>query len=196
MVAATETLLRERGIGGVTTRAIAQLVPCSEGAIYVHFKDRLDLLLAVLQQALPDMLVPLNELEAKIGVGSPAQNLTIAVNGLLRFHDRVGPMLCSLITEQELLARFRQSLGAEDKGPHRGIATLAHYIEQEQRMGRISRKVNAKTAASVLMASSFFHAFTSHLFGSGSKLNAKRLVELAILAIPESIEQGHSEDVS
>src|SRR5689334_1433235 len=95
MMEKAEALLRERGIGGVTTRAIAESVPCSEGAIYVHFTDRLELILAVMQQALPEMLVPLHGLEKKIGNGNPARNLTVALAGLQRFHHRVGPMLCS-----------------------------------------------------------------------------------------------------
>jgi len=180
MVRAAAALLRERGIGGVTTRAIAEAVPCSEGAIYVHFKDRLELLLAVLQQALPEMLVPLHALEERIGTGTPGQNLAVALTGLQRFHDRVGPMLCSLITEPELLQRFRQSLEGAGKGPHRGIASLTHYIEQEQNLGRINKQVDAATAASVLMASSFFHTFTHHLLGSASRLDSKRLIAFAI----------------
>ena len=180
MIAVTEVLLRERGLGGVTTRAIAEAVPCSEGAIYVHFSDRLALLLAVLEQSLPAMLLPLHALKKKVGKGEPGQNLTIALTGLLRFHDRVAPMLCSLMAEPELLKRFRQSLESADKGPHRGVATLTHYIEQEQRLGRIKAQVDAKTAASVLMANSFFHAFTAHLLGPTSKLQAKRLVEFTI----------------
>jgi len=180
MVAAAEALLRERGIGGVTTRAIAEAVPCSEGAIYVHFKDRLELLLAVLQQALPEMLAPLHELEEKAGKATPEQNLTFALAGLIRFHDRVAPMLCSLLTEHELLRRFRQSLEGAGKGPHRGIATLAHYIEKEQKLGRIAAQVDAKTAAAVLMASSFFHVFTSQLLGAQSRLDTKRLVAFSI----------------
>ena len=180
MVAAAEALLRERGIGGVTTRAIAEAVPCSEGAIYVHFKDRLELLLAVLQQALPEMLAPLHELEEKAGKGTPEQNLTFALSGLMRFYDRVAPMLCSLMTEHELLRRFRQSLESAGKGPHRGIATLASYIEKEQRLGRIGAQVDAKTAAAVLMASSFFHVFTSQLLGAHSRLDTRRLVAFSI----------------
>jgi AcrR family transcriptional regulator len=180
MLAVAESLLRERGIGGVTTRAIAEAVPCSEGAIYVHFKDRLELLLAVLQQALPEMLTPLHALEDKIGKGTPAQNLATALTGLLRFHDRVSPMLCSLITEPELLNRFRQSLLTDGKGPHRGIATLTRYIEQEQELGRIDKQVDAKTAASALMAGSFFHTFTAQLLGATVRFEAKRLVEFAI----------------
>jgi AcrR family transcriptional regulator len=180
MVAATETLLRERGLGGVTTRAIAEAVPCSEGAIYVHFKDRLELLLAVLQESLPEMLVPLHALEEKVGRGTPRQNLGIALAGLMKFHDRVAPMLCSLMAEPELLQRFRKSLDSSHQGPRRGIATLARYIEQEQRHGRIDALVDAKTAAFVLMASSFFHIFTSHLLGYTRRPDMKRLVDFAI----------------
>jgi AcrR family transcriptional regulator len=180
MVVAAEALLRQRGLGGVTTRAIAEAVPCSEGAIYVHFKDRLELLLAVLQECLPEMLVPLHVLQERVGVGIPRKNLEVALAGLMRFHDRVAPMLCSLIMEPELLHRFRESLNASGKGPHRGIATLAHYIEQEQKIGRIETQVDAKTAAAVLMASSFFHIFTSKLLGSDRKLDVRRLIDFAI----------------
>jgi len=180
IVAATEALLRERGVGGVTTRAIAEAVPCSEGAIYVHFKDRLELLLAVLQENLPEMLVPLKRLEMQVGLATPHENLTTAVRGLMRFHERVAPMLCSMVAEPELLGRFQRSLQDAGKGPHRGIATLGKYIKQEQKRGRIAKSVNAMTAAQVLMASSFFHVFTTRLLGGGDKLDVKGLVNAAI----------------
>ena len=176
IVAATERLLREQGLAGVTTRAIAEAVPCSEGAIYVHFDDRLELLLAVLHETLPEMLEPLHGLEGKVGQATPEKNLSTAVTGLLRFHDRVTPMLCALMMDQELRQRFRNSLEREGKGPHRGIATIARYIEKEQQLGRIDNHVDARTAASTLMASSFFDVFTAQLFGSAGKLDAKRLV--------------------
>lgn len=82
--------------------------------------------------------------------------------------------------EPELLQRFRQSLENAGKGPHRRIASLTHYIEQEQNLGRINKQVDAATAASVLMASSFFHAFTHHLLGSANRLDSKRLIAFAI----------------
>ena len=180
ILSAAETLLRKRGLGGLTTRAIAREVPCSEGAIYVHFKDRLDLVLAVLHQSLPEMLVPLHALEAKAGLGTPEVNLQAAVEGLLQFHTRVMPMLCSLSMEEELIVRFRQSLEDAGKGPDRGIATLARYIEQEQALGRIESAVDALAAAGALMAGSFFHCFTSQLLGNGNRMDVERLVALAI----------------
>ena len=183
LIAAAEALLRENGLAGVTTRAIAEAVSCSEGAIYVHFKDRLELLLAVLQQSLPEMLVPLHGLQSKVGRGTPSGNLAKALHGLMAFHDRVTPMMCSLIAEPQLRGRFRESMEATGKGPHRGIATIAHYIEQEQLLGRVDRNVDAKTAATVLMASSFFHVFTGHLMGSGVKLETRRLIG-SVLQVP------------
>ncbi|MEA2539960.1 MAG: hypothetical protein QOH35_1326, partial [Acidobacteriaceae bacterium] len=89
IIGAAETLLRDRGFSGVTTRAVAEAVPCSEGAIYVHFEDRLELLLEVLHASLPEMLVPLHALRGKIGKGTPEQNLVTTLEGLLRFHGRV-----------------------------------------------------------------------------------------------------------
>lgn len=175
MVAAAGTLLRARGLGGVTTRAIAASVPCSEGAIYVHFQDRLDLILAVLQESLPEMLTPLHALEKRIGRATPQKNLALALDGLLRFHDRVAPLLCSLLMEPELLRRFQKSLAASGKGPHLGIRTIARYIEAEQKLGRIDAAVDAKTAAAVLMSSSFFHVFTSRLLGASRRLDTRRL---------------------
>jgi AcrR family transcriptional regulator len=180
ILAATEVLLRERGVGGVTTRAIAEAVACSEGAIYVHFKDRLELLLAVLQGSLPEMLVPLRQLEIKAGLATPQQNLETAMRGLIRFHERVAPMLFSLVADPELLGRFQRSLQDAGKGPNRGIAALGNYIKQEQKMGRIAMGVDAMTAARMMMAGSFFHVFTMRLLGGEDKLDVKRLVGTAI----------------
>jgi AcrR family transcriptional regulator len=180
MVAAAEALLRDGGLRSVTTRAIAEAVPCSEGAIYVHFPDRLELILAVLQRCLPEMLVPLHALDKKVGVLTPRQNLRAAIAGLMRFHERVAPMLCALFSERELLQRFRKSLDKAGKGPHRGISTLAKYIVQEQELGRIKAEVDAKTAATILMASSFFHIFTSQLLGAASHLDVKQLIDVTI----------------
>jgi len=180
ILAATERILWERGVGGITTRAIAKEVPCSEGAIYVHFADRLDLVLAVLHKSLPEMLIPLKGLETLVGLATPQRNLEKATSGLVRFHERVAPMLCSMFAEPELLERFQRSLQEEGKGPDRGIGTLSKYIKQEQKLGRIAMEVEAIAAARVLMASSFFHVFTNRLLGIAAKLDVKGLVGTAI----------------
>lgn len=180
IVAATERLLREKGLAGVTTRAIAESVPCSEGAIYVHFEDRLALILAVLEESLPEMLVPLHELKDKIGMDTVEANLAIALRGLLQFHQRVMVMMCSLIGEPELKARFRQSLADQGRGPERGVATLGRYIEEEKALGRVAARVDAKQAAEALMAGSFFHVFTEELLGRTEPMDATGLVAMVL----------------
>jgi AcrR family transcriptional regulator len=165
IVAATERLLQERGLTGVTTRAIAEAVPCSEGAIYVHFASRVDLLLAVLEQNLPAMLTPLHALEQNAGKRTVERNLLSALEGLLEFHNRTTAMLSSLFAEPELLARFRSELLTKAKGPKGAIGRIADYIRAEQRLERIDAKINAEVVGSLLVSACFFSSFTHLLTG-------------------------------
>jgi AcrR family transcriptional regulator len=182
IIAAAEALIRTRGLANATTRAIAEQAGCSEAALYVHFDNRLGLLLAVLEEGLPDMLVPLKALEQSIGTRTPKQNLTKSLQAVFAFHDRVVPMLCGLFAEPQLLVAYRRSLTTRNKGPHGAIARLQRYISAEQALGRIDKTVDAETAATMLMASSFFKAFVSQFFGGASPSAAvfKKLVVAAI----------------
>lgn len=176
IVAAAERLVRERGASAVTTRAIAQSVPCSEGAIYVHFEDRVDLLLAVLEESLPEMLVPLRELKERVGLDTPEENLTAAVEGLRRFQEKVVVMLCSLAGEQDLRQRFQDSLKGQGRGPQRGVATLAEYIEAEKALGRLGAGIDAGVAGQMLMASVFFQVFCAGVLGEKLPGEARGMV--------------------
>lgn len=182
IIAATEKLIRNQGLASVTTRAIAAEVGCSEGALYVHFKGRLQLLLAVLEESLPDMLVPLQALEKSAGKATPKRNLEKALRAMFTFHSRVTPMLSALFADPELLAAYRESLSSRDKGPHRAISRLRGYIYAEQELGRIHKDLDAETAATILMASSFFHSFVEQFTGSAQRFDtfSKRLLETVL----------------
>ena len=163
---AAEKLMRSRGLSGVTTRQISQEVGCSEGALYVHFKGRLELLLAMLEENLPTMLQPLQALQESVGRGSAQGNLVQALDGIFKFHQRVIPATAGLFAEPELLALYRNLLKAQGKGPHLSMRVLAKYIRSEQRLGRIDSHANANHAASLIMSSSFFRAFAEQFFGT------------------------------
>jgi len=162
---AAESLMHSRGLTGVTTRQISREVGCSEGALYFHFKGRLELLLAMLEESLPDMLGPLKTLRESVGRNSPQANLATALRGIFKFHRRVLPATGGLFAEPELLAAYRESLARQGKGPHLSMAALADYISAEQRLGRIASGVDAKLAAYLLMSSSFFRAFMEQFSG-------------------------------
>jgi AcrR family transcriptional regulator len=172
IIEAAEILIRTRGLASTTTRAIAEQAGCSEAALYVHFDSRLTLLLAVLEENLPDMLLPLKSLENTVGSGTPEQNLAKALHAIFAFHERVVPMLCGLFADTDLLKAYRQSLTGRNKGPHGAIGRLKRYIAAEQAAERIHKSIDAETAATMLMASSFYHAFVSKFFGSPRPSNA------------------------
>jgi AcrR family transcriptional regulator len=182
IIAATEALIQTRGLASTTTRAIAEQAGCSEAALYVHFDSRLTLLLAVLEESLPDMLVPLKSLQKSIGMRTPQQNLVTALRAIFAFHERVAPMLCSLFADPQLLTAYRESLTTRNKGPHGAIARLQRYISAEQTLGRIHKSIDAEIAATMLMASSFFKSFVSKFFGGPTPTPAvfTRLVAAAI----------------
>jgi AcrR family transcriptional regulator len=184
IIAAAETLIHTRGLASVTTRAIAEQAGCSEAALYVHFDNRLTLLLAVLEESLPEMLLPLKALEQSIGNLTPEQNLAKSLRAIFTFHERVVPILCSLFADPQLLTAYRESLTTRNKGPHGAIARLQKYISAEQSLGRIDKNIDAETAATMLMASSFFKAFVSKFFGTPPPSAAvfKKLVAAAIAA--------------
>ena len=165
IVAAAERLLEEKGLAAVTTRAIAEAVPCSEGAIYVHFPNRLELILTVFEQRLREMLVPLKALEQKVGHATPRVNLLEAIKALHKFHNQIVPMLCSMFADADLLAGFQENLASRQKGPHGAVGRLAAYIGSEQHAGRVDRSVDPGFVAATLMASSFFAAFHRALLG-------------------------------
>jgi len=182
IIAAAEVLIRTRGLASVTTRAIAEQAGCSEAALYVHFESRLKLLLAVLEESLPDMLIPMHGLDQAIGQSTPQQNLSKALRATFTFHERVIPMLCGLFAEPELLMAYRESLVSRNKGPHGAITRLQRYIAAEQTLGRIEKSLDSELAAATLMAGSFFKAFMAQFLGTPGPSDAtlKKLVNAAI----------------
>jgi len=182
IIAAAEKVIRTRGLASATTKAIAAEVGCSEGALYVHFKSRLQLLLAVLEEILPDMLVPLREVEQSVGRATPQENLERALLAIFAFHERIVPLICALFSDLELLDEYRKSLVAQNKGPHGAIARLRKYVKAEQKLGRIGKDVDAELAATTLMANSFFRSFVEQFLGHSEPFEpfCKRLVARVI----------------
>jgi AcrR family transcriptional regulator len=173
----------KEGLVGVTTRKISEAVGCSEGALYVHFKGRLELLLAMLEDSLPEMLGPLRTLQGQVGLGSPQVNLVNALRGIFRFHQRITPRLAALFADPELHAAFRDSLSRQNAGPQRSMGALEDYIAAEQRLGRVDSRVDPKLAAYLLMSSSFFRAFTEQFFGITMRPALGTLVEELVAAL-------------
>ena len=192
---AAEKLMRSRGLSGVTTRQISRESRCSEGALYVHFEGRLQLLLAMLEECLPDMLGPLQDLRESIGSGDPQTNLVKALSGIFNFHRRIVPAAAGLFAERDLLLAYRESLQRQNRGPHLSMAALAEYIAAEQKLGHIDSGVDPKLAASLLMSSSFYRAFVEEFIGAPLQPSWERFARQlvgSIVPIPEATSSRRS----
>src|SRR5215469_10833458 len=194
---AAETLMKSQGLSGVTTRQISHEVGCSEGALYVHFKGRLELLLAMLEEGLPDMLGPLKELRESVGRRSPRENLIAVLGGIFKFHQRVVPASAGLFAEPELLAAYRNSLNRQGKGPHLSMSVLEEYIRSEQKLGRIHLGVDSKLAAYLMISASFFRAFVEHFFDTSVQPSWSKFAEQLVATItPEQGRMGRNDKVT
>ncbi len=186
IVAAAEEILRTKGLTAVTTRQVATQAGCSEAAIYVHFKNRLALLLAVLDECLPDMLQPFRTLSESVGQNTPEDNLMTAAKGMMAFQGRIIPMIAGLFAEREVLDSYRELLLEHDKGPHRAIATIARYLQSEQELGRVARDIDIVTTASLLVSAVFFRSFTQQFVGPPASGNPRYLRQVLVALLRRS----------
>jgi AcrR family transcriptional regulator len=161
---AARKVLSERGLSGATTKQIADDAGCSEGTLYLYFKGRTEIFLAVLEECVPDIRQPMMILAGSIGKNTPESNLERAARGILKFHRQVSPLLAALFAEPMLLAAYRRALVANGKGPHLAISSLERYIKAEQALGRLDTKIDPATTAVLLMGGCFLRAFTDNFF--------------------------------
>ena len=134
------------------------------GRIVCPFQGAGGAALGVLEESLPDMLEPFRNIQEAVGRNTPQGNLEMALTGIYRFQTRVAPLFAGLFAEPELLRAFRRSLTSQDKGPQLSIGAIASYIEAEQKLGRMSRQIDANVCGQLLVGSTFFRAFVEHFF--------------------------------
>jgi AcrR family transcriptional regulator len=174
IIEATARILRTEGLAATTTRRIAREVGCADGTLYVHFHNRIDLLLAVLEETIPAFLEPMRTLRSRVGRRTVAANLSDAAGAALALYDNGGPVWAALFAEPEILAAFREELRRRGFGPHVPRTAIADYVVEEQRRGRIAASVNPNALAGALLGASFQRAFASHFLGESRTTDEDR----------------------
>jgi AcrR family transcriptional regulator len=162
LIAATTRLMCDRGLARTSTRDIARTAGVAEGALYHHFADKAELLLAVIQAGMGEFKQVVDSLALQVGRRSVRANLEQVARAALEFHLRVAPMICSLYSDRSLLLRVRQILERQKLGPGESGAALASYLEAERRLGRVAAGANLRAAAELLLAGCFQAAMREH----------------------------------
>lgn len=153
---ATLELLRERGIGRLTTREVAALAGVSEANVFYHYSDRAGLLKAVFEEGLRP-LIALNE-SGLIGGPDRIEVMTRMARALERFLDQALPIITAAQSDSELRDVMAVYMNEHDVGPHRGVGALGDYFAGEQAVGRVRGDVDPHAAALLFISACYLRA--------------------------------------
>jgi AcrR family transcriptional regulator len=158
---AAADVLRAQGLSRTTTKEIARAAGCSEALLYKHFRDKWELLLAVLEERMPAFAEGLTP-----AVGSIESNLTAIARSALAFYQQTFPMMGSVLTDPRLMAATRESLHGYGAGPQQIVTGVADYLDAERRLGRVAPDADPAACAALLIGACFQQVFL-HLFAQG-----------------------------
>ncbi|MHB8533199.1 MAG: TetR/AcrR family transcriptional regulator [Solirubrobacteraceae bacterium] len=145
ILAAAEQLLRERPFREITVADIMSRTGLKRPAFYVHFKDRYDLVLRVVEQ----IGTELYEMADRWLQGSaPREDIRVAMDGVARVYAAHGPVMRALADAATSDARVEASYRALVQG---FVDATAEHIHAEQRAGEIAAELDAAETARALV---------------------------------------------
>ena len=156
---AARRTLEIKGLLGASTREIAREAGVADGTIYVHFADRIELFLALLQEYLPPFVEPLRRLEHLAGRRTVRANLADVIEGALYWFEKLLPLFAPLAADPVLHGAFRQRLNERKEGPHLSVAALEAYLAAEQKLGRVHPRANPRASAVLLFGACQYWIF-------------------------------------
>ena len=185
IIEAADALIREHGLAGATTREIARAAGCAEGSIYVHFEDKIDLVIAVVVEREP-YFAELLELPARAGSETVEANLVPWAEELLQLLRDNHPIFIALMGDRNVFARFKARLHERQTGPVAVFHAAAAYVRAEQELGRIDARIRPEVVASILIGACRDHTFTGSLAEAEPDFSedfARELVRTAVFGV-------------
>lgn len=168
ILAAAEQLIRDRGLTGATTRAIAERAGCAEGSIYRYFTDKHALFHELVQTRFPEFIALTETLPARAGTGSVRKNLEEIALAAVKFYRAILPMVVGAMGDHELLVEQRRHFEEHQGGPMKAIRLLSAYLGGERRLGRISARCSPDHGARLLLGTCFAQASLEELVGEAA----------------------------
>jgi AcrR family transcriptional regulator len=173
--AATE-VLAERGVAGLTTKAIATRAQVAEGSIFYHFKDRLRLLLAIISASVPAFDDVVATASADLEQASLQEGLTRLLEALEALYAHVIPVQAAILSDPQLRDAFTRRTARLDVGPHRALPPVVGYLEAERRAGRLRADADLRALALMLVGAAHQRALHRHLSAAPDRLPSSQAV--------------------
>ena len=159
IIEAADGLIREHGLAGATTREIARAAGCAEGSIYVHFEDKIDLVIAVIVEREP-YFADLLELPSRAGEGTIETNLVPWVEELVSLMRENQPIFFALMGDRNVFQRFKARIRERQTGIVAVFKAASDYVSAEQDLGRIDVRAEPEVVATILIGAARDHTFT------------------------------------
>ena len=176
-------LIRERGIGRVTTKEIALAAGAAEGSLFKNFGDKMGLLTELLTQELPESrawrAVPA---EAPPGRGDLAAALVLFMERAIDFYAAALPLAAGSFADRELLRRQQDRNRQRGTGPHLALQASADYLRGWQESGQLDVAADPYAMAVALCGAALMYAWTDQLAGAGHVRGGRDDLIRALLA--------------
>jgi AcrR family transcriptional regulator len=192
IVEAADALIREHGLAGATTREIARAAGCAEGSIYVHFEDKIDLVIAVVVEREPTF-AELLELPARAGEGTVETNLVPWVEELVGLIRDNQPIFFALMSDRNVFERFKARVRERQTGLVAVFKAAADYVRAEQRLGRVDPRAQPEVVATILIGAARDHTFTRALAGIATP-SAEGFAQELVRTVVHGIAPPSTED--
>jgi len=162
---ATHGLIRERGLAGTTTRAIAERAGCAEGSIYRYFPDKAALFHEIVHTRFADFVQLMATLPDLAGTRTVESNLARVAEEAVEFYRAIVPMVTGALSDRELLEAQRAHWKDTGAGPARALNSVREYVRREQRVGGIRPDVSPDAVARMVLGPCFAQAMLVELIG-------------------------------
>jgi AcrR family transcriptional regulator len=160
---AAERMLQTKGLARLTNKEIAEAAGCAEGTLYNHFETKEALILAAIEENLPEVFTTVGE--DRIGERSIEENVQGIARAAIRYYRKLLPLTTALFADTELLAHFRLWIQEQQRGPLGLYEIVARYIAAEQRLGRLKPEIDPFAFAALLLGSCHQYAFIQYFQG-------------------------------
>ena len=161
LLLAAGELLRDQGMSGLTTRAVAKQAGVTEASVFNNFGDKAGLIRALLQEQSDEFAAFNQALQASVVEGLPvwlAGVFVAAQNYFAVVLPLAGPQL----------SRGRQAEGSNPRDNFMGHAALARRLESLQKQGVVRTSADADAAALLLMGAAMHSALTVTTLGQSA----------------------------
>jgi len=160
---AAERMLQTKGLARLTNKEIAEEAGCAEGTLYKHFDTKEALILAAIEENVPDFLMVVSE--DRIGQGSIEENVRAIARAAIRYYRKLLPLAAALFADMELLVHFRSWMQEHNGGPLNIYKVVASYVAGEQRLGRLQPELEPFSFAALLLGACHQYVFVQYFQG-------------------------------